>query len=157
MTNQTTIRVASINDAKIICEFIHKLAEFENFKDLCSIDVELLKQLMQEQNGVNALIAERNGKVVGVLTYYFFKIATFSGKRVLYIEDVFINENMRGLGIGSMLFSKIKEIAITSKCIRLEWKCLDWNTPAQKFYNKIGAATSSEWLTYTINLNEEVT
>lgn len=102
------------------------------------------------QTGVNAVIAECNGKAVGMMLYYFFRIATFSGKRILYIEDIFIDENMRRNGIGNMFFDKAKEIAAKENCSRLEWKCLEWNKNAIAFYEKIGGKISDGWLTYTI-------
>ncbi|MGN0691554.1 MAG: GNAT family N-acetyltransferase, partial [Oscillospiraceae bacterium] len=112
-----------------------------------------LSRLMQEENGLHVLIAEINGEAVGIMTYYFYKIATFSGKHVLYIEDIFIDEEHRGNGIGSRFFTEAKSIAEETDCDRIEWKCLDWNEPAKALYNKMGGKISSGgWLTYTIDL-----
>ncbi len=146
------LRKATDNDSETIIDFIKKLSEFEKMTDSCNIKTEDLIQLMNEPNGVNAVIAECNGKAVGMMLYYFFRIATFSGKRVLYIEDIFIDENMRRNGIGNMFFDKAKEIAAKENCSRLEWKCLEWNKNAIAFYEKIGGKISDGWLTYTIEI-----
>ena len=144
------VRKGTETDSEVILRFTKKLAEFENLN--CGLTEERLIELMSEPNGLCALIAEADGVPIGVMTYYFYKIATFAGKRVLYIEDVYIEEKFRDCGVGTKLFEKIKSIAGESDCARLEWKCLDWNTNAQNFYNKIGGKISDKgWLTYTID------
>lgn len=147
-----SVRKATDSDAKLVISFLKKLAEYENLSDFCNLSEEALNKLMAEENGLNVLFAEADSKPIGFMAYYFYKIATFSGKRVMYIEDVFIDEQYRRFGVGSILFNKAKKIAKEHNCARLEWKCLDWNTPAKNFYNKIGGVPSSdEWITYTIN------
>ena len=140
-------------DGELIIGYLKKLAEYEKLSESCNITPEVLRKLMQEENGLHVLIAEQNGEAVGIMTYYLYKIATFSGKHVLYIEDVFIDEKYRGKGIGGRFFAEAKSIAEETDCDRLEWKCLDWNEPAKGFYEKIGGKISSEgWLTYTIEI-----
>lgn len=149
------IRKATVADAELVISFLKKLAEFENLSECCNISKESLIKLMTEENALNVLFAEADSIPVGFMAYYFYKIATFSGKRVMYIEDVFIEENMRRSGIGGELFDMAKKIAAENNCARLEWKCLDWNTSAQKFYSKIGGVPSTdEWITYTIENND---
>lgn len=148
-----TFRKGTDADGELIIGYLKKLAEYEKLSESCNITPEVLAKLMNEENGLNVLIAEQNGEAVGIMTYYFYKIATFSGKHILYIEDIFIDEKCRGNGIGGQFFSQAKNIAEERDCDRLEWKCLDWNEPAKSFYNKLGGKISSEgWLTYTIDL-----
>lgn len=147
------IRNAKDSDAAYIVSCLKKLAEFEKLEDVCNITPEALLKIMHEENGLSVSIAEADGKPAGVMTYYFYKIATFSGKRVMYIEDIFIEENFRRNGIGSIFFDKAKKLCAENNCSRLEWKCLDWNSNARRFYEKIGGKLSSdEWLTYTIEM-----
>ena len=123
---------------------------------ICNITPHELIKLMNEENGLHVIIAEQGGAPVGMMTWYTYKIATFSGRRVFYIEDVFIDDNKRGGGIGTALFAEARRLAEENGCARLEWKCLDWNTSAQKFYDKIGGKLSvDEWLTYTVDLNNK--
>lgn len=148
-----TFRKGTDADGELIIAYLKKLAEYEKLSESCNISAEALRRLMQEENGLHVLIAEQNGRTVGIMTYYFYKIATFSGKRVLYIEDIFIDEEFRGNGIGSRFFTEAKGIAEETDCDRIEWKCLDWNEPAKAFYNRMEGKISSEgWLTYTIDL-----
>ena len=150
-----SIRKAEVSDAELVLSFMKKLAEYENLSEHCNITADGLKKLMSEENGLNVLIAEADTVPVGFMAYYFYKIATFSGKRVMYVEDVFINEDMRRYGTGGKLFDQARKIAQEENCARLEWKCLDWNDSAKKFYEKIGGVPSSdEWITYTIESND---
>ncbi len=148
-----TLRKGTDADAELIIGYLKKLAEYEKLGDMCNITAEVLIKLMSEENGLHAVIAEQDGVPAGMMTWYVYKIATFSGRRVFYIEDVFIDESKRGEGIGSALFDEAKQLAAELGCARLEWKCLDWNKSAQSFYEKIGGNLSDDgWLTYTINL-----
>ena len=148
-----TLRKGTDADAGLIIGYLKKLAEYEKLGDMCNITAEVLIKLMSEENGLHAVIAEQDGVPAGMMTLYVYKIATFSGRRVFYIEDVFIDESKRGEGIGSALFAEAKRLAAELGCARLEWKCLDWNKSAQSFYEKIGGNLSDDgWLTYTINL-----
>lgn len=148
-----SLRKATGSDSAVIASYLKKLAEFEKLSEYCNVTESKIRDLMNEENGLNALIAENSGVPIGVMVYYFYKIATFSGKRILYVEDVFIDSEYRRCGVGRLLFDKIKEIGKEQSCSRLEWKCLNWNTLAQNFYEDIGGkCDTDEWLTYTINL-----
>lgn len=148
-----SLRKASESDSALIAVYLKKLAEYEKLSEYCNVTESQIRSMMREENGLNALIAEADGTSIGVMVYYFYKIATFSGKRVLYVEDIFIDPEYRRYGAGQKMFDKIKVIGKEQGCARIEWKCLDWNTSAQNFYEKIGGkCESDEWLTYTINL-----
>lgn len=148
-----SLRKATGSDSATIAAYLKKLAEFEKLSKYCNITESQISDLMNEENGLNALIAESDGSPIGVTVYYFYKIAVFSGKRVLYVEDIFIDREYRRCGVGKMIFERIQEIGNEQHCSRLEWKFLNWNTSAQKFYEELGGkCDSDEWLTYTINL-----
>lgn len=148
-----SLRKATGSDSAVIAAYLKKLAEFEKLLEYCNVTESKIRDLMNEENGLNALIAENGGVPIGVMVYYFYKIATFSGKRILYVEDVFIDPEYRRCGVGKLMFDKIKTIGKEQNCSRLEWKCLNWNTSAQRFYEEIGGkCDTDEWLTYTINL-----
>ncbi len=149
------LRKGTDDDAELIISYLKKLAEYEKLTENCNITPEVLIRLMNEENGLNVIIAEKSGVPAGMMTYYFYKIATLSGKRIMYIEDVFIDEQLRGEGIGSRMFEEAKQIGREKDCAELRWKCLEWNTPAQDFYGKIGGKLSDNgWLNYTIDLRK---
>lgn len=144
-----SVRCADISDAAELCRLIHKLAEYEKMSEQCTLTPHKLAELMGEPNGLGGIIAEQDGRAVGMLVYSVYKLATFSGKRVFYIEDIFVEEPLRGCGTGSALFKKAEKLAKELDCIRLEWKCLSWNENAKSFYEKRGGISDPQWLTYT--------
>lgn len=147
-----SVRKADIQDADDICRLIHELAEYEKMQDECRLTHETLISLMNEPNGLRGLVAEGDGKAIGTLVYSIYKLATFSGKRILYIEDIFVEEQYRGSGVGKALFDEAIRTARELDCLKLEWKCLSWNSSAIKFYEKTGGVSDPQWLTYTLSL-----
>lgn len=146
-----TVRKATEDDVQMLHKFIYELAEFEKLSEMCTITIEELRNLMFEEKSLRAVIAEDDGVAVGMATYYFFKIATFSGKKVLYIEDLYIREDVRGKGFGTQIFDCLRNIAKEKNCSKIEWKCLDWNAPTISFYEKMGGNISDGWLLYTLD------
>lgn len=148
-----SLRNGTDGDAELIVGYLKKLADYEKLGDVCNITPDALIKLMNEENGLRVIIAETDGVPAGMMTWYTYKIATFSGKRIFYIEDVYIDGDKRGAGIGTALFAEAERLARELGCARLEWKCLDWNVSARNFYEKTGGTLSDGgWLTYTIDL-----
>lgn len=81
---------------------------------------------------------------------YFFNYSTWQGRRGLYLEDLYVSPEYRGSGAGKALLRHLARIAVTGGCGRFEWSVLDWNEPAIKFYESIGAKAKSEWVGYQL-------
>ncbi|MDD7184819.1 MAG: GNAT family N-acetyltransferase [Ruminococcus sp.] len=143
-----TIRKAEVSDAPVICDFIHRLTEYQGFAEDCTLTVEETERLMKKANGLHAVIAEDNGIPIGFTSYIFIPLATLSGRKIIYIEDAFIIEEMRRKGIGKAIFEFIEEIGRSKNCLRLEWKDLSGNDESVKFYENINADVSKKWITY---------
>ena len=91
----------------------------------------------------------------GIAVGYAIILETYSSflaLPTLYLEDIFILETHRGMGLGSKLFDHIVELARSRGCGRVDWQVLDWNTPAREFYERKGADCMSEWLLCRITL-----
>jgi GNAT superfamily N-acetyltransferase len=88
---------------------------------------------------------------------YFFTYSSFLAKKTLYLEDIFVSETYRKLGIGKMLMDELVKIAKSHKCGRMEWCVLDWNFNAIRFYENIGAEHLKEWLYYRMSFDSEST
>lgn len=143
------IRKAVQQDSDLILKFISDLAEFEKMSNDVIADVEKIRStLFCENPAAQVLIAEWSGKPVG-FALYFFNYSTFLAKRGLYLEDLFVNQEFRGKGIGKSLLTEIAKIAVQNNCGRMEWSVLDWN-PARTFYEHLGAAPQNDWLVYRI-------
>jgi GNAT superfamily N-acetyltransferase len=81
---------------------------------------------------------------------FFAQLSTFVGRRGLYLEDLFVRPEFRGLGNGRRLLSKLARIAVERGCGRFEWAVLDWNEPAIGFYKKLGAQIMQEWRVFRL-------
>ena len=89
-------------------------------------------------------MAENDGRAAG-FALYFFNYSTWLGRPGIYLEDLFVEPELRGLGIGRALLERVAAIAVEKSCERLEWAVLDWNTPAIEFYRAMGAEFMEEW------------
>ena len=92
-----------------------------------------------------ALICRRGRTPFGLALYYF-TYSTFVGRPTLYLEDLFVLPAERGHGAGRALLRALAKIAVRHGCGRMEWAVLDWNTPAIRFYRKLGATLRREWI-----------
>ncbi len=146
-----TIRQAEEKDVPRIVELTKELAEYEHLSEFCSITAEMFGKLIFEEHSLNVLCAEKDGVIIGIASYYFYKISTFSGKKVLYLEDLYIIPEERGQGIGTQFFAELKKTAKNSQCGKIEWKCLKWNEPSLTFYDKLGGQRDEEWITFNIS------
>jgi GNAT superfamily N-acetyltransferase len=141
----TAIRTATAADVAQILAFIRALAAFERAPDAVTATEE---GLLRDGFGLNpfysCLIAEHDGKPAG-FALYFFNYSTWMGRPGIYLEDLFVQPEFRGLGIGKALLRRVAAIAVEKGCRRLQWEVLDWNTPAIDFYSAMGAEFLDEW------------
>jgi GNAT superfamily N-acetyltransferase len=141
----TTIRKADPADIPLILQFIRALAVYEREPDaVTATEADLLRDGFGPEPYYHCLIAERDGQPAG-FAFYFFNYSTWTGRPGLYLEDLFVNPEFRGLGIGKALLARVATIAVEKGCPRLQWEVLDWNTPAVDFYASLGASFLDEW------------
>ncbi len=81
---------------------------------------------------------------------FYFTYSTFAGLPGLYLEDLFVKPEARGLGIGRQLLSYLARLAKEKGCWRIEWAVLHWNESAIGFYRKLGAIPMDEWAVYRL-------
>lgn len=145
-----TIREATMQDSTIIMELIWELAKYERLEHEVTADANIIEQnLFGQAPRAFALIAEEGSRPVG-FCLYFYNFSTFVGRLGIYIEDIFVRPECRGLGIGKQLFARLGEIAEANQCGRIEWWVLDWNKDAIAFYESFGAEAMSEWSVYRL-------
>jgi GNAT superfamily N-acetyltransferase len=141
----TTIRTATPADVPQILAFIRALAAYEREPDaVTATEADLLRDGFSPNPFYSCLIAESSGRPAG-FAFYFFNYSTWKGRPGLYLEDIFVQPEFRGLGIGKALLQRVAAIAVEKNCPRLQWEVLDWNTPAIEFYRAMGAEFLDEW------------
>ena len=139
-----TIRPATPQDAALILRFIRELAEFEREPDAVKATEESLKHALFDERSAEAVIAEQEGKPMG-FALFFHNFSTWTGRKGLYLEDLYVTPEARGSGVGTALLRHLAGIALDRDCGRFEWAVLDWNTPAIDFYTAVGADSLDEW------------
>jgi GNAT superfamily N-acetyltransferase len=151
----TSVRRASREDIPLIISFIRALAAYENELDLVRItEQDLLRDAFGEHPVIYCLIAEHLGSPAGFALYYL-NYSTWEGRPGIYLEDIFVLPELRGIGIGKRLLRHLAQIAMEMGCRRLQWQVLDWNAPAIEFYRSLGAQFMDRWRNVRL-MNESV-
>lgn len=140
---EITFRYAESKDIPLILQFINKLAEYEKIAQDVHATEALLYEWMFEKQRAEAIIAAADGKDIGFALFYQ-TFPAYLGKGGIYIDDLYIDSEYRGKGIGRKLFGHVAEIALERGCGRLEWCCLNWNNSSMEFYRSLGALPLDE-------------
>ena len=150
MTDSLTIRFATGEDVSLVHRLIRGLAEYERLADEAVVtEADVRASLFGEKPEAEVLIAEIDGDAAG-FALFFHNYSTFLGRRGLYLEDLFVLPSHRGRGIGRALMARLARLALERNCGRFEWWVLDWNEPAIRFYESLGARAMAEWTVYRL-------
>ena len=144
----TGVRTARPDDVATLLRMIVDLARYERAEDeVVATESGLHDALFGPQAVAFALVAETDGEPVGVaLAYRTF--STWVGRPGVHLEDLFVEPDARGTGRGEALLSALARITEANGWGRLEWDCLDWNTPSIGFYEALGAERVGGWISY---------
>jgi len=141
----TTIRSAVPADAALIVRFIAALAEYEKLShEAVATEADIARDLFGPQPKVFCEIAEQDGRPVG-FALWFYTYSTFQGRHGIWLEDLFVDPEARGLGIGKALLVNLAQRCVRENLGRFEWWVLDWNTPSIDFYISQGGVMQDEW------------
>lgn len=151
MSQNTRIRNASIDDAELILDFIVGLARYEKLEHevVGSVD-DIQSSLFGTDPAAEVLIAEHDGKPAG-FALFFSSYSTFLARAGIYLEDLFVYPQFRGHGVGKSLLAHLASLAVDRKMGRLDWSVLNWNEPAIRFYQQIGAKGMTQWTQYRLS------
>lgn len=141
------IRKAEAGDVPLILTLVRELAEYERERDaVVATEEDLLRHGFGESPRFHVLLAEEGAEVLG-FAFYFFTFSTWRGTPVLYLEDIFVRPEHRRKKAGVALMRRLAAEAVERGCDRFIWQVLDWNEPAIRFYESLGARAVSEWVT----------
>ncbi|USU07749.1 GNAT family N-acetyltransferase [Sphingomonadaceae bacterium OTU29MARTA1] len=139
------IRPATPADVGTILRFVRDLAAFEREPDAVEATEETLTEaLFGAQPAAEAVIAEDATGPLG-FALFFHNFSTWTGRRGLYLEDLYVTPDARGQGVGTALLRHLAALALERGCGRFEWSVLDWNADAIAFYRRMGAVGQDEW------------
>lgn len=140
-----SIRVATVADAPLILQFIRELAEYERMLDeVEATEADIRRDLFGENPRSFCEIAEYQGQPVG-FALWFYNYSTFRGRAGIYLEDLFVRTEARGVGAGKALLRRLAQRCVDAELGRLEWAVLNWNAPSIAFYDSLGASAKTEW------------
>lgn len=156
-TTPFSIRAATEQDCETLLRLIGELAEYEKLTHLVEATPERLREALFGNRPVaEAVLAEvkldgqseagvpGGDRAVG-FALFFHNFSTFLAKPGLYLEDLYVEPQWRGHGIGKALLRHLAALAVARGCGRFEWCVLDWNTPSIDFYQAMGADVLPDW------------
>ncbi|MCP8686535.1 GNAT family N-acetyltransferase [Marinobacterium sp. OS208] len=145
------IRQATVEDAGLILRFVRELAAYEKAEhEVVATAADIESSLFGPGSSAQALICELDNEPIGYAVY-FFNYSTWLGRHGLYLEDLYLSPEHRGTGAGKALLKHLAQVAVAKGCGRFEWSVLDWNEPAIRFYQSIGARPQDEWVGYRLS------
>ena len=136
---------ASFEHVPLILNFIRQLAEYEKLSHEVKADEKSLRAALFGTRPVAEVILAFLGERAVGFALYFTTFSTFLGLPGIYLEDLFVDPEVRGRGIGRALLAYLARLTIDRGYGRLEWEVLDWNEPAIAFYRKLGAQSLDAW------------
>jgi len=145
------IRDARPEDSAAIVRLIRALAEYEKLLQHVEIDeARLVESLFCSSPRAFCFIAEAGGNAVGY-AIWFYSYSTFTGRHGIYLEDLFIEPEHRGLGMGKAFLRHLAQRCAAENLSRLDWAVLDWNEPSIAFYRALGAVPLDAWTGYRLS------
>ncbi|MFZ4107743.1 MAG: GNAT family N-acetyltransferase [Candidatus Planktophila sp.] len=145
------IRQAVTADTPRILQLIKDLALYEKAPNEAVATLEQIEQsLFSDRPSAYAHVAEVDGEVVGI-SIWFLNYSTWLGKPGIYLEDLYVDPEHRGKGLGLALLKELATICVERGYERLQWWVLDWNEPSIEFYKSLGAEAMDEWTVYRVS------
>ena len=146
------IRAATEADAELLFSLILELASYEKLAEEVRGDPEVLRRSLFEQRAAEALIVEDGEEAIGY-AIFFTTFSTFECRSGIWLEDVYVRPDRRRDGIGRIVLEHLAALALERGHVRLDWCALDWNEPALRFYEKLGAKSLRDWQMFRLELD----
>jgi GNAT superfamily N-acetyltransferase len=143
--SEVRIREATRDDARLIIHYVRELAKFERepVEKVKLTEAQVVRDGFGERRYFEVLLAQIDSAPVG-FALFFHNYSTWEGRPGIYIEDLFVEERVRKLGVGRKLIAAVAKIAKARGCGRIDLSVLDWN-PARGFYARLGFRRTEGW------------
>jgi GNAT superfamily N-acetyltransferase len=147
MSRAITIRFAAPEDAGLVLRLIRALALYEKVPEaVVATEADLVRHGFGPDRQFEAILAFVDDEPAG-LALFHPRFSTWLGRPGMYLEDLYVAEKGRGLGVGRRLMARLAAIAVERDWGRIDFQVLDWN-PARGFYHRLGIEHLGEWLRY---------
>jgi GNAT superfamily N-acetyltransferase len=131
-------------------ELDRQLARFEKLPEPSEAESARLGAMIFDGGRIEALVAERDGRVEGMAIFWEGLGSSFRARPFLFLEDLVVSESARSARIGDALMRSLAREGVRRGVMRLEWSVLDWNVDAIRFYRRIGAGPQQDWVRYEL-------
>jgi L-amino acid N-acyltransferase YncA len=141
-------QTADINTVVYLCQ---KHAEYEraSFNPIGK-EEKLKNALFNEHPKLFCLVVEVKKRIVGYSSYTI-DFSTWDAASFMYIDCLYLEDDVRGFGIGEDIIEKLKQIATDKKCVNIQWHTPKFNEKAIKFYHRIGG-TGKDKVRFTLDI-----
>ena len=144
------IRQAKPGEEALVLGFIRKLADYEKLlHEVSASEDDIREALFGARPRCHCDLAFWEGEPAG-FALWFYNFSTFAGKAGIYLEDLYVEPQLRGRGIGKALLKHLAKRCVAEGLPRLQWWVLDWNQPAIAAYEAMGAKPMPEWTVYRV-------
>jgi GNAT superfamily N-acetyltransferase len=149
--SQISIRAAVRADAPLVLAFIRELAVYERLEhEVVATVADIEAALFGGRPYAEVVFACLDGVPLG-FALFFHNFSTFRGRPGIYLEDLFVRPEARGLGLGRRLLAWLARTTLERGGARLDWAVLDWNEPSIGFYRSLGAVPLDDWTTFRMS------
>lgn len=144
MPQDYIIRTATSGDVDAIARLMvaHALYEKSIIEEE-GLATKFEKHLAKPETGLRCLVVEHKQQLVGYTTF-IKQFSTWDADFYIYLDCLYLDDSMRGRGIGQELMDQIREYAQAEGCSQIQWQTPDFNTGAIKFYKRLGATAKAK-------------
>ncbi|RBY86459.1 GNAT family N-acetyltransferase [Blastococcus sp. TF02A-30] len=145
-----TVRPIRPGDVPAVVALVRELADYEKaLHEVQLTEDQLTERLFGGSPALFGHVAVADDEVVG-MALWFLNFSTWRGTHGIYLEDLYVQPQHRGTGLGKELLRTLAEVCVERGYARLEWSVLDWNTPSIEFYRAAGAVPMDEWTVFRL-------
>jgi diamine N-acetyltransferase len=145
------IRPAKPGEETLILTLLHELAVYEKITHRFHVTEAIIRQdYFGPAPALHCDLAFEDDRPAGIATW-FRTYASFSARRGIYLEDLYVRPEFRGRGYGKCLLATLAKNVKTGGGSHVDWAVLDWNKPSIDFYDGLGAKAADGWITYRLS------
>lgn len=152
--NPEPVRIRAIEPADVprVWEMLRGLAEYEKLTDYLTGDAaQMAGALFGKGDRLRGLVADRSGRLAGY-ALFFPVYGSFRARWRLHLEDLYVDPEARGAGVGAALMAHLASLAEEGGYYAVDWEVIDWNRPALDFYERLGAhRIAADWYRYRLD------
>ena len=145
MISSPIIRRAIQEDCPRLLELVRELAVYERAPDEVTVSLSHFEESGFGTHPVWWAFVVEIDRVIAGFALYYIRYSTWKGQR-MYLEDILVTKEMRGKGLGRMLFERLIDEAREKQLNGIVWQVLEWNEPAIRFYKKYQVTFDTEWV-----------